>query len=111
MSQQNVRILAQWMDDPTESLFTLDARIDDARRIVGHWALFGAIDLDAQACAPFVLRPDGTMDFGAQPDRRWRTDLRARIIKVDETFTIHWNDVDHGTYKIEKVAVLGSKEH
>lgn len=111
MSQQNVRILAQWMDDPTESLFTLDLRIDDARRVVGEWSLFGAIDLDATACAPFVLRPDGVMDFGAQSERCWRTDLRTRTIKVGETFTIHWNDVDHGTYGIEKVAILGSKEH
>ncbi len=110
MSPQNVRILAEWTDDPTESLLTLDLRIDDARRVVGTWSLFGAIDLDTAARAPFVLRPNGDMDFGAQSDRRWRTDLRQRLIKVGETFAIQWNDVDRGIYRIEKVAVLGSKE-
>jgi hypothetical protein len=111
MTQANVRILAEWIDDPTESLLTIDLRIDVNKRIVGSWALFGAVDLDAPRCAPFVLRPDGSMEFGASNDRRWRTDLRQRIIKVGETFSVHWNDVDFGTYRIEKVAILGSKEN
>ncbi len=110
MTQSNVRILAEWIDDPTESLLTLDLRIDASKRVVGSWALFGAVDLDASGCAPFVLRHDGRMDFGADHQRSWRTDLRQRTIKVGETFTIHWNDVDFGTYRVEKVAVLGSKE-
>ena len=113
MSIADVRLLAVWEDDPTESPLTIDLRVDrPAGRLIGRWSLFGAVDLDGPHCAPFILKPDGAIDFGADrhPDREWRTDLRDVQIRVGQTFTLHWNEQDHAIYRIEKLAVLGSKE-
>ena len=105
----DVRILAVWEDDLTESPLTIDLRLD-AERVAGRWSLFGAVDLDGPSCAPFVLRADGRIDFGgAFPDRRWRTDLRERPVRVGAQFTLRWNEQDSAIYRIDKVAMLGSK--
>ena len=114
MTTSQVRVLAIWEDDPTECPLTVDVRIDfESRRVVGRWSLFGAVDVSGPACAPFVLQPDGAITFGVDdPHRRaWRTDLRDCAIRVGEHFTLYWNEQDFAVYRIEKVAVLGSKEN
>ena len=88
---------------------TVDLRIDDAR-IVSSWDVFGAFDLDGAACRPFILRRDGAIDFGADADACWRTDLRGAEIKIGARFTVWWNDEDYGDYEIVKLAMLGAKE-
>ncbi len=104
---RNVRIIAQWRDDPTEALMMLDARIEETR-IVSSWDLFGAFDLDGQKRRPFILRRDGAIDFGA--DEAWRTDLRAAEIKIGVEFSVHFNEADCGYYRIVKIAMLGAKD-
>lgn len=106
----DVRILALWRDDRTECPLTLDLRIDSMeRRIVSHWEVFGACDLNGDKCRPFVLRRDGAIDFGAGARERWRTDIRDVVIRVGERFAVFWNERDHGSYEIVKVAALGAK--
>lgn len=105
-----VRVLALWRDDRTESPLTFDLRIDAAsRRIVSHWDSFGACDLSGEKCRPFVLRRDGRIDFGAGARESWRTDLREAVMRVGERFIVHWNECDFGSYEIVKVAELGAK--
>jgi hypothetical protein len=105
-----VRVLALWRDDRTESPLNFDLRIDAAsRRIVSHWDCFGACDLSGEKCRPFVLRRDGRIDFGVGARERWRTDLRDAVMRVGERFIVHWNECDFGSYEIVKVAELGAK--
>jgi hypothetical protein len=107
----DVRVLALWRDDRTECPLTFDLRIDAAsRRIVSHWDIFGACDLDGARFRPFVLRRDGAIDFGAGAAEAWRTDVRDIAMKVGERFTLCWNERDVGVYEIVKVASLGAKE-
>ena len=113
MSASNVRVLAIWEDDPTESPLTIDLRVNAVtKRILGRWSVFGAVDLAGPQCAPFILQADGVIDFGVGKldDRRWRTDLRDCNITVGTRFSLRWNEQDSAIYRIEKVAALGSKE-
>lgn len=106
----DVRVHALWRDDRTECPFTLDLRIEaGSRRVVSHWEVFGACDLDGDKCRPFVLRRDGAIDFGVGAHERWRTDIREAIIRVGERFTLYWNEHDRGVYEVVKVAALGAK--
>jgi hypothetical protein len=111
---REVRILALWRDDPTEAPLTVDLRIDaESGRVIGHWDVFGAFDLDGKACRPFVLRRDGTIEFGESehgeiPPRR--TNLRDIPVRVGGEFTVYWNEQDCGVYRIVKVAALGAKD-
>ncbi|MGA8169811.1 MAG: hypothetical protein WB816_03080 [Methylocystis sp.] len=107
---RDVRLLALWRDDPTEAPLTLDLRVDARGLVVSTWDVFGAFDLDGGACRPFVLRRDGTLDFGAGSREKWRTDLREIVIVVNAIFAVRWNDADSGEYKIVKIAALGAKD-
>ena len=109
----NVRILARWVDDPTESPITLDATLDERKRLSGKWTVFGATDIDTARARPFALDREGRMDFGAgraEGDRVWRTDVRAASIEVGAAFTVTWSGGERGVYRIEKVSVLGTKK-
>lgn len=101
-----LRVIAQWLDDPTEAKMTLDARLDDAR-IVATWDIFGALDLDGARSRPFILRRDGRLDFGGEC---WRTDLRDADMRVGATFRVWFNEADSGEYRIVKIAALGGKD-
>ncbi len=109
----DVRILAHWIDDPTESPISIDARVNaPAKRIIGKWTIFGATCMDTRQCRPFALDADGAMDFGAgrgENERYWRTDVRLCEIAVGATFKVVWTGGDEGSYVIDKVARLGSK--
>jgi hypothetical protein len=108
MTALPIRLIAQWRDDPTEALMSVDLRIDGLR-LTAPWDVFGAIDLDGARPRPFILRRDGTIVFGDSPDR-WRTDLRDAEMKVGAMFAVWFNETDYGTYKIVKLAELGAKE-
>jgi hypothetical protein len=108
MTARSIRLIAQWRDDPTEALMSVDLRIDGLR-LAAPWDLFGAIDLDGARPRPFILRRDGSIDFGDSPDR-WRTDLRGTEFRVGTLFTVWFNETDQGTYRIVKLAELGAKE-
>jgi hypothetical protein len=101
------RLIAQWRDDPTEALMTVDLRIEDGR-FASTWDVFGAFDCDGPHPRPFILRRDGGIDFGASGDR-WRTDLRGARLEVGTLFTVWFNETDSGQYKIVKIAALGDK--
>lgn len=105
---REIRLIAQWRDDPTEALMTVDVRTEDLR-LASKWDVFGAIDLDGAHPRPFILRRDGRIVFGESADR-WRTDLREAEMKVGTLFTVWFNETDRGTYKIVKLAELGAKE-
>ncbi len=105
---RDIRLVAQWRDDPTEATLTIDLRIDGVR-LASTWDVFGAVDLDGARPRPFVLRRDGRMDFGAGADR-WRTDLREAELRVTAHFTVWFNETDSGRYRIVKIAELGAKE-
>jgi hypothetical protein len=113
-NSRDVRVLAQWRDDPREAPLTVDLRIDAHNgSVIGGWDVFGAFDLDGKDCRPFVLREDGTVEFGdGQHGERssQKTNLRDVAIKVGAFFNVHWNDEDCGQYRIVKVAVLGAKD-
>jgi hypothetical protein len=108
MSARNVRLIAQWRDDPTEALITIDLRMEDLR-VASTWDVFGAVDLAGARPRPFILRRDGRIDFGASGDR-WRTDLRDAELKVGTLFTVWFNETDTGVYRIVKIAEPGAKE-
>ncbi len=108
MTARSVRLIAQWRDDPTEALMTVDLRLDGLR-FAAPWDIFGAVDLDGARPRPFILRRDGRIDFGDSADK-WRTDLRDAELKVGTLFTVWFNETDHGTYKIVKIAEPGAKE-
>ncbi len=105
---RDIRLIAQWRDDPTEALMTVDLRIEGGR-FASSWDVFGAFDLDGARPRPFILRRDGRIDFGENGDR-WRTDLRDAELKVGALFTVWFNETDSGTYRIVKLARLGGKE-
>ena len=107
-ASRDIRLIAQWRDDPTEALMTVDLRIDGLR-LASPWDLFGVFDLDGAHVRPFILRRDGRIDFGERADR-WRTDLRDADLKLGTLFTVWFNETDHGAYKIVKLAELGAKE-
>ena len=109
----DVRVLAIWEDDPTQSAMTLDLRLDTiSRRMIGSWSVFGALDMDGPDCVPFILREDGCMHCGAHhhDSKSWRTNVRQARIDLGERFVIHWNDQDQALYRIQKIALLGSKD-
>lgn len=108
MTTRSVRLIAQWRDDPTEALMTVDLRMADLR-FAAPWDVFGAIDLDGARPRPFILRRDGRIDFGESGDR-WRTDLREAELKVGTLFSVWFNETDFGAYKIVKIAEPGAKE-
>ena len=108
MSGRAIRLIAQWRDDPTEALISVDLRVD-GMHMDAPWDVFGAVDLDGAHPRPFILRRDGRIDFGASADR-WRTDLRTAEMKVGTLFTVWFNETDSGHYKIVKLAELGGKE-
>lgn len=101
------RVIARWVDDTTESPLAIDLHLVEGR-VTGPSLAFGCIDWE-DARRPFVLDEQGVIDFGAGPDRQWRTDLRATQIRVGETFRLFWSDGDEGVYKIVKIAIPGSK--
>lgn len=101
------RLIARWVDDPTESPLAVDLHLAEGR-VTGPSLAFGCIDWEG-ARRPFVLDASGLIDFGAEPDRHWRTDLRDATMRVGETFRIHWRDGDEGLYRIVKIAAPGSK--
>lgn len=106
------RIFARWIDDPLESPITLDAQLNAAHRIIGHWLLFGATGLRTPQSRPFTLDVDGCMDFGegrAASDRCWQTDIRARELTIGATFSVTWSGGESGMYRIEKIYEPGSK--
>lgn len=105
---RDIRLIAQWRDDPTEALMTIDLRAEGLR-LAAPWDVFGAIDLDGARPRPFILRRDGRIEFGAGADR-WRTDLRDAELKVGTVFSVWFNETDRGDYKIVKLAELGAKE-
>ncbi|QGM98849.1 hypothetical protein [Methylocystis parvus] len=105
---RDIRLIAQWRDDPTEALMTVDLRIEGAR-LASTWDVFGAFDLDGAHPRPFILRRDGRLDFGEGADH-WRTDLRDAEMRVTAYFTVWFNETDSGQYKIVKIAELGAKE-
>jgi hypothetical protein len=111
---REVRILALWRDDPTEAPMTVDLRIDSkSGAIIGYWDVFGAFNLDGKHCRPFVLRDDGTIEFGDGVEGKrppLNSNLRDTPIRVGGEFTVHWNEKDCGVYRIVKVAVLGAKD-
>jgi hypothetical protein len=103
------RLRALWRDDPTAAPMTIDLQISEGRISACH-DLFGAFDLDGDVPRPFVLRRDGLFVFGGADACVWRTDLRDAEIAVGCCFSIHFNDRDHGVYRIVKLARPGSKE-
>ena len=109
MEDREIRLSALWRDDRLEAKITVDLRIDSEARVVSHWDVFGAFDLDGAQCRPFVLRRNGVIDCGLGAERFWRTDLRDAKIRVGSRFTIFWNDADCGEYEIVKVESLGAK--
>ncbi|NDA48205.1 MAG: hypothetical protein EBY21_13230 [Alphaproteobacteria bacterium] len=113
----DVRLLAIWEDDPTQSPMTIDLRLDRAtHRMIGSWSVFGALDMDGKECLPFILRADGRIECAQahtqsnQQAQAWRTNLRQARIDVGESFIMHWNDQDQALYRIQKIAILGSKD-
>jgi hypothetical protein len=105
----DVRLIAQWQDDPGEALLTIDMRIHGGH-CVSAWDLFGAFDLDGRKTRPFILRREGRIDFGSLNKDDWRTNLREADMQIGVCFTVWFNDADSGQYKIVKIATLGSRE-
>jgi len=100
------RVIARWVDDPTESPLAVDLLIENGR-VAGPSLAFGCIDWEG-ARRPFTLDEAGVMDFGAQGER-WRTGLREADMRVNATFRIFWSEGDEGLYRIVKIARPGSK--
>lgn len=113
MAYDLVRVIAQWIDDPTECVFMCDCCLDaQSGAMIGAWDVMGVIDHRQTRQRPFVLDAQGRMDFGAAaPDgaRYWFVPLRQIALHVGVEFDITWPHGDCGRYRIEKIARLGSK--
>ncbi|MDB5648831.1 MAG: hypothetical protein JWL62_351 [Hyphomicrobiales bacterium] len=106
-----MRVIARWIDDPTESPLVVDLLVDTTTlAVAGPSAAFGCIDLEGPNQRAFVLDSAGRVDLGPDAtDRYWNTDLRSTRIAHGEFFNMFWRDGDSGAYKIVKVSTLGSK--
>jgi hypothetical protein len=105
---RDVRLVAQWRDDPAEARMTVDLRIFD-ERCASPWEVFGAFDLESTKSRPFVLRRDGRIDFG-ETHEPWRTDLRDAELRTGSEFSVWFNETDCGIFRIVKIAALGAKQ-
>lgn len=99
------RVIARWVDDSLESPLQVDLMIEN-ERVMGPGLAFGCIDPEGRR-RPFVLDENGRMDFGNRIV--WNCALRESIMRVGTTFQIDFGQGDEGTYRIVKIAVLGSK--
>lgn len=100
------RVIARWVDDPTESPLAVDVVIED-RRITGPSLAFGCIDWEG-ARRPFTLDEDGVIAFG-EGGETWRTEIRGAEMRVGVTFRIDWEQGDEGVYRIVKIAFPGTR--
>lgn len=90
-----VRIAAYpTVDNPDEFPLYVDVVVDDGDRVSGNHPVFGfqgEMNQRSGASMPFILRPDGSMDFGEKyvsPDRFYHFNLRDVRIEIDQLVTI-----------------------
>ncbi len=100
MDRQHVRAVYRWVDDENTS-FTFDLILVD-ERIASKNTLFGFKGSLPSSFSPFVLFPDGRIDFGSDwsvADGRYiQTNIRDRPIRRGELMTTKEPD-DDGRFK------------
>jgi len=117
-----VRVKLQYLSDPNDDPLMFDLKIDEDRRPMGKWPIFGLcgdIKGDPSDLYPIVLHEDGLVNFGSETESRyrfWETNLRkCRIVKGERV--IFRSDPGDGrvkqeewAYQIASVAVVGDRE-
>jgi hypothetical protein len=101
-----VRITARpTVDNPDEFPLYVDAVVDDSNKVSGNYPIFGfqgEIGQRSGASMPFILHPDGRMDFGEKyvsPDRFYHLDLRDVSVGVGQLVTIR-GDGYESTFRV-----------
>jgi hypothetical protein len=88
-----------------------DVILDDSSRVSGNYPVFGfqgEIEQRSGASMPFILHPDGRMDFGEKyvsPDRFYRLDLRDASVGIGQLVTIR-GDGYESTFRITSLEPL-----
>lgn len=107
-----VRIAAYpTVDNPDEFPLYADFVVDDGDRVSGNHSIFGfqgEMEQRSGASMPFILRPDGRMDFGQKyvsPDRFYHFNLRDVRIEIDQLVTIRSDDYE-ATFRIRHLSPL-----
>src|SRR6266567_1118903 len=99
---------------PVDNFFEFDLKIDDQRRVVGKWDVFGQCIEDGQ-WYPFVMRRNGDIEFnyGDGETETYSSNLRDLIIRIGEPVRV-WSGEQRGgspwPYVIKKITVLGERE-
>lgn len=114
-NQRYVRVRLVYPEDESDQPYTLDLFLDAADRAVGPSLIFGACGRfdRAEERFPFMLDPDGRIDFGAAmataEERYWRTDLRNVALREGALVTL-W-DPSHQAwrYVVKRVLPLEPK--
>jgi hypothetical protein len=112
---QYVRIIAKPTPEHRDaSPFCVDAIIDDEGRILGRHALLGLagyFHTRDEHFYPFVLDPNGRVDFGKgyaeQGSERYATvDLREDVVRTGRMLT--WDSQNYGVtqYRITDIQIL-----
>ena len=107
------RCVLSWIDPEAgpDDRLTIDLLLDGEPR---HVVNFGAPTLGINGgfggnatMYPFVLRPDGTLDFGSYGDENWEINVLnpGRIIELGELFTVVAKG-EESTYRITDLRPL-----
>ena len=105
-----VRIVLEDVDDPEADRLLMQLRVDGDGRALRHESVFGVCGnlTDGGNRYPFVLMPDGTLDFGTfvknETDRFWRFRWTGQV-KPGERATVT-ADGDEYTFQITLVTPL-----
>jgi hypothetical protein len=97
-----VRIKAMpTVDNTDEFPLYMDVVLDDANRLSGNYPIFGfqgEIGQKSGASMPFILHPDGRLDFGEKynhaADRFFHLELRDATIYEGQLLRIHGEGYD-----------------
>jgi hypothetical protein len=107
-----VRITARpTVDNQDEFPLYVDVILDDSNSVSGSHPVFGfqgEIGQRSGASMPFLLQPDGRMDFGEKyvsPDRFYHLNLRGVSVGVGQLVTIH-GDGYESTFRITDLEPL-----
>jgi hypothetical protein len=108
-----VRITAMpTVDNPDEFPLYVDVVLDESNKVSGNYPVFGfqgEIGQRSGASMPFILHPDGRMDFGEKydlPDRYYHFDLRNVGIGVEQLLKIRDDNGYEAAFRIKGLKPL-----
>jgi hypothetical protein len=106
-----VRVFTEFTKDKDSDPLSFDLIINDKKRAMTDGYMYGLLGLADQGsdCRSFVFLEDGSMDFGGEDDRWWKSDLRERTIEPNGTLKVWDANDEEFEYKIVKIVDLPAK--